>query len=348
MIIFLGVKVLIILVDAMGGDSAPDSVVNGCIDAVNEADGFEVLLLGDKNKITEILNKREFDSNRIRIHETSEVITVEDVPTRAIKSKKDSSMVVGFRMLKEKKGDIFVSCGNSGALMAGALLILGRIKGVDRPSLAAIIPTKSGKGLIIDAGLNTICKPINYYQFGIMGSIYSKAMLGLEKPRVGLVNIGSEEGKGNEVLKQAHALLSKSNLNFIGNIEGNDVMMGNVDVVVCDGFTGNVLLKFLEGAASFFMGSLKNIFNTNFRTKLSGLMIKKQVVEYKKNLNPEEHGGAPILGVNGLVLKSHGNSNAKTVKNVVIKASKFASENVLESIKKEFSNMEVEDVEQNV
>lgn len=345
MIIFLGVKVLIILVDAMGGDSAPDSVVNGCIDAVSEADGFEVLLLGDKNKITEILNKRDFKSDRIKIHETSEVITVEDIPTKAIKTKKDSSMVVGFKMLKEKKGDIFVSCGNSGALMAGALLILGRLKGVDRPSLAAIIPTKSGNGLIIDAGLNTVCKPINYYQFGIMGSIYAKAMLGLEKPRVGLVNIGSEEGKGNEVLKQAHILLSNSNLNFIGNIEGNDVMMGKVDVIVCDGFTGNVLLKFLEGAASFFMYSLKNIFNTNLKTKLSGLMIKKKFMEYKNRLNPEEQGGAPILGVNGLVLKSHGNSNAKTVKNVVIKAGKFASENVLESIKKEFSNMEVEDVE---
>lgn len=345
MIIFLGVKVLIILVDAMGGDSAPDSVVNGCIDAVSEADGFEVLLLGDKNKITEILNKRDFKSDRIKIYETSEVITVEDIPTKAIKTKKDSSMVVGFKMLKEKKGDIFVSCGNSGALMAGALLILGRLKGVDRPSLAAIIPTKSGNGLIIDAGLNTVCKPINYYQFGIMGSIYAKAMLGLEKPRVGLVNIGSEEGKGNEVLKQAHILLSNSNLNFIGNIEGNDVMMGKVDVIVCDGFTGNVLLKFLEGAASFFMYSLKNIFNTNLKTKLSGLMIKKKFMEYKNRLNPEEQGGAPILGVNGLVLKSHGNSNAKTVKNVVIKAGKFASENVLESIKKEFSNMEVEDVE---
>ncbi|MDQ2085255.1 phosphate acyltransferase PlsX [Herbivorax sp. ANBcel31] len=336
---------MIILVDAMGGDSAPDSVVNGCIDAVNEVDGFEILLLGDKNKITEILDKRNFNGNRIKIRETSEVITVEDVPTRAIKTKKDSSMVVGFKMLKEKKGDIFVSCGNSGALMAGALLILGRTKGVDRPSLAAMIPTKKGKGLIIDAGLNTTCKPINYQQFGVMGSIYSKAMLGLKEPRVGLVNIGSEEGKGNEVLKQAHNLLSNSNVNFVGNIEGNDVMIGKVDVIVCDGFTGNVLLKFLEGAASFFMGALKNIFNKGFMTKLSGLMIKSGIKKFKKGLDAEEHGGAPILGVNGLVLKSHGNSSAKTVKNVVIKASRFASENVLKSIKEEFSNMEVENIE---
>ena len=336
---------MIILVDAMGGDNAPYSVVKGCIDAVNESSEFEILLLGDKNKITEILNKYHFDKNRIKIHETSEIITVEDIPTKAIKSKKDSSMVVGFRMLKEKKGDIFVSCGNSGALMTGALLILGRIKGVDRPSLAAMIPTKTGNGLIIDAGLNTICKPINFYQFGIMGDIYSKAMLGLKEPRVGLVNIGAEEGKGNEVLKQAHNLLSNSNLNFIGNIEGNDVMMGNVDVIVCDGFTGNVLLKFLEGAASFFMGSLKDIFNSNVKTKLSGLMIKNEFRKYKSKLDPEEHGGAPVLGINGLVLKSHGNSNAKTVKNVVIKASKFANKNVIENIKKQFSNMEVEDVE---
>lgn len=338
-----------ILVDAMGGDSAPDSVVKGCIDAVNEIDGFEILLLGDKNKIIEILDKHDFNKNRIKIHETSEVITVDDIPTKAIKSKKDSSMVVGFRMLKEKKGDIFVSCGNSGALMTGALLILGRIKGVDRPSLAAMIPTKTGNGLIIDAGLNTICKPINYYQFGIMGTIYSKAMLGLKEPRVGLVNIGAEEGKGNEVLKQAHTLLSKSNLNFVGNIEGHDVMAGKVDVIVCDGFTGNVLLKFLEGAASFFMGSLKNIFNSNVKTKLSGLMIKDKLKKYKRKLDPEEHGGAPILGINGLVLKSHGNSNEKTVKNVVIKASRFAGKNVIESIKNQFFNMEeVGSVEQDV
>jgi len=205
---------LIILVDAMGGDNAPEAIVNGCLDAVSEADGFEILLIGDEGKIREILNKRSYDTSRIKIHHASEVITVEDTPTKAIKTKKDSSMVVGFKLLKEKKGDIFLSCGNSGALMTGALFILGRIKGVDRPAIGAIVPTKAGKGLIIDAGLNTVCKPVNYQQFGIMGSIYMKEMLGIENPKVGLLNIGTEVGKGNETLKQAYSLLSESNINL--------------------------------------------------------------------------------------------------------------------------------------
>ncbi|TYQ13317.1 UNVERIFIED_CONTAM: phosphate:acyl-[acyl carrier protein] acyltransferase [Acetivibrio alkalicellulosi] len=339
---------MIILVDAMGGDNAPESVVNGCVDAINEADGFEVLLLGDENRILEILKGKTYSGERIKIHHTTEVITVDDIPTKAIRSKKDSSMAVGFKMLKENKGDIFLSCGNSGALMAGALFILGRIKGVDRPSLAAMIPTKSGRALIIDAGLNTGCKPINYHQFGIMGSIYTKEMLGTKKPRVGLINIGSEVGKGNEALRQAYNMLSSANIDFVGNVEGNDILMGKVDVVVCDGFTGNVLLKFLEGAASYFLGSLKSIFNKDIMTKISGLLIKKHISEFKKGVDADEHGGAPILGVNGLVLKSHGNSNAKTVKNVVIKASRFARTSVLDNIKGEFVNMEVEDIEQDI
>ncbi|MFZ5986912.1 MAG: phosphate acyltransferase PlsX [Bacillota bacterium] len=339
---------MIILVDAMGGDNAPDAVVNGCIDAVSEAEGFDILLIGDKDRIGEILNKRSFDSTRIKVHHTTEVITVEDTPTKAIKSKKDSSMVVGFKMLKERQGDIFVSCGNSGALMAGSLFILGRIKGVDRPALAVIIPNKLGKGLIIDAGLNTICKPVNYQQFGVMGSIYAKEMLGMDNSRVGLLNIGAEVGKGNELLKQAYSMLSDSDINFVGNVEGNDILLGKVDVTVCDGFAGNVLLKFLEGAASFFMGSLKGIFYRNIKTKIAALLVKNEVRDFKKVTDAEEQGGAPILGVNGLVLKSHGNSSAKTVKNVVLKASKFARTRVLERIKEEFVGMEVDDIEQDL
>lgn len=339
---------MIILIDAMGGDNAPDAIVNGCVDAVTEAEGFEILLIGNKDRIEGILSKRSYDISRIKIHHTSEVITVEDTPTKAIKSKKDSSMVVGFKLLKENKGDIFISCGNSGALMAGALFILGRIKGVDRPAIAAIIPTKAGKGLIIDAGLNTVCKPVNYHQFGIMGTIYMKEMLGLDNPRVGLLNIGAEVGKGNETLKQAYSLLAGSNINFTGNIEGNDIPLGKVDVVVCDGFSGNVLLKFLEGTGSFFFGILKDLFYKNVKTKLAALLIKSDVKKFKSTLDADEHGGAPILGVNGLLLKSHGSSNAKTIKNVVIKASKFARTKVLDKIREEFVNMEVEDIEQDI
>jgi glycerol-3-phosphate acyltransferase PlsX len=336
------------LVDAMGGDNAPDAIVNGCLDAVSEAEGFEVLLIGDEERIREILNKRSYDTSRVKIHHASEVITVEDTPTKAIKTKKDSSMVVGFKLLKEKKGDIFLSCGNSGALMAGALFILGRIKGVDRPAIAAIVPTKSGKGLIIDAGLNTVCKPVNYQQFGIMGSIYMKEMLGVDNPKVGLLNIGAEVGKGNETLKNAYSLLSESSINFVGNIEGNDVALGTVDVVVCDGFAGNVLLKFYEGAGSYFFSLIKGILLKNFKTKMAALLLKKDMKVIKMIMDADENGGAPILGVDGLVLKSHGSSNAKTIKNVVIKASKFAGTKVLEKIRQEFVNMEVEEIEQDL
>jgi glycerol-3-phosphate acyltransferase PlsX len=250
--------------------------------------------------------------------------------------------------LKEKQGDIFLSCGNSGALMAGALFIVGRVKGVDRPAIAAIVPTKKGNGLIMDAGLNTICKPINYLQFGIMGSIYMKEMLGIDNPKVGLLNIGAEVGKGNETLKHAYALLSEANINFTGNVEGNDVPLGKADVVVCDGFAGNVMLKFYEGAASFLIGMIKDIYLKNIKTKLSALMIKKEMKQLRKVLDADVQGGAPILGVNGLVLKSHGSSNAKTIKNVVIKAGKFAKTKVMDKIRQEFVNMEVDEIEHNI
>lgn len=338
---------MLILVDAMGGDNAPEAIVNGCIDAIIEENGFSILLIGDSERIKKIIDDRKFSSPRLEIKHTTEVITGEDSPTKAIRSKKDSSMVVGFNLLKENKGDVFVSAGNSGALMAGALFIIGRIKGVDRPSLPAIIPTKTGKALLIDAGLNTVCKPINFLQFGIMGSIYMRELFGIKKPKVGLINVGSEETKGNDNIKQAFSLLSSSNINFIGNAEGKDIPIGNVDVAVCDGFVGNVVLKFLEGCGSFFVSALKGIFKKNTLSKLSALIVKKQLKEFMVQLDPDENGGAPILGVNGLVIKSHGSSNAKTIKNVIIKrAYSLAKTNILEQIREEFKNMEVEEVEQ--
>ncbi|WP_010252062.1 phosphate acyltransferase PlsX [Acetivibrio cellulolyticus] len=339
---------MVILVDAMGGDNAPQDIVKGCVEAVNESQGFDILLIGDKDKIEEILGEKNLLNPRIKIHHASEVITVEDSPTKAIKTKKDSSMVVGFDLLKEKKGDIFISCGNSGALMTGALLILGRIKGVDRPAFPAIIPTKTGKCIIIDAGLNTVCKPVNYQQFAIMGSIFMKEMFNIENPKVGLLNIGSEEGKGNEVIKQAHNLLEESNINFVGNIEGTDIFRGKAEVAVCDGFVGNVALKTIEGSASFLFGMIKGVFYKNLKTKLGALLLKKDMKEVKKLLDPDENGGALIIGVNGLVLKSHGNSNMKTIKNVILKANILGRTRIVETIKNEFVNMEVEDIEQDL
>ncbi len=337
---------MIILVDAMGGDNAPGDIVNGCVEAVNEELGFDILLIGDKKKIEEILGEQNLTNPRIKVHHASEVITVEDSPTKAIKAKKDSSMVVGFDMLKEKKGDIFISCGNSGALMTGALLILGRIKGVDRPAFPAIIPTKTGKCIIIDAGLNTVCKPINYQQFGIMGSIFMKAMFNIEKPKVGLLNVGSEEGKGNDAIKQAYNLLEGSGVNFVGNIEGSDIFKGKADVAVCDGFVGNVTLKAIEGAGTFLMNMIKSAFLKNLKTKLGAMLLKGDMKDIKKVLDADENGGALIIGVNGLVMKSHGNSNVRTIKNVVLKASILGKTKIIETLSDEFANMEVDDIEQ--
>ncbi len=334
-----------ILVDAMGGDNAPGAIVNGSIDAIKAQEGFDIILIGDLERINAILAERKFSNPRLQVIHAQEVITNEDLPTRAIKSKKNSSMVVGFNMLKEKKGDVFVSAGNSGALLTGALLILGRLKGVDRPALGAIIPTKTGKCLIIDAGLNSVCKPINYIQFGMFGTAYMTGLFNKTNPTVGLVNMGTEAKKGTEILKQAYTMLSESKLNFIGNIEGKDVMLGKVDVAVCDGYVGNVMLKFLEGAGSFFGAFLRGMFKRTIFSKLSMLFVAKDMLAFKKMLDPSEEGGAPILGVDGIVIKSHGNSNSKTIKNVIIKSYNLAKSSAFEQIKDSISTMEVKDVE---
>lgn len=335
-----------ILVDAMGGDDAPEAVVNGCIDAVMSQDGFAVVLIGDSEKIKKIMDKRRFMSPRLEIIHAQEIITNEDMPTKAIRSKKNSSMVVGFNLLKEKKGEVFISAGSTGALLTGALFILGRLKGIDRPALGALIPTKSGKSLLIDAGLNTTCKPVNYLQFAVLGSVYMREMFGMENPRVGLLNMGTEAKKGTEVLRQAYELLSRSDLNFIGNIEGKDLPDGKVDVAVCDGYVGNVLLKFLEGAGSYMFAFMKGIFRKTIFSKLSFLLVMKDMKEFKRTMDAEESGGAPVLGVNGLVIKSHGNSNDKAIKNVVLKSYMLVKNSLFEKIKERLSSMGGEVVEQ--
>ena len=334
-----------ILIDAMGGDNAPDAIVNGSIDAVRAYEDLDLVLIGDADQINKILDRRKFSSPRITIIHSKEIITNDDIPTKAIKRKKNSSMVVGFNMLKEKQGDVFISAGNTGALLTGALLILGRLKGVDRPALGAMIPTKSGKCLLIDAGLNSSCKPLNYVQFAMFGSAYMKGMFKKDNPKVGLINMGTEAKKGTEVLKQAYTMLSSTNLNFAGNIEGRDIPMGNVDVAVCDGYVGNVLLKFLEGTGSFFGAFLKGMFKRTIFSKLSVLFVMKDMLAFKKMMDPSEDGGAPILGVNGIVIKSHGNSNDKTIKNVIFKAYNLAKSSIFDQIKEDVEKMEVSDVE---
>jgi len=329
----------------MGGDNAPEAIVTGCIDALKEKEGFDILLIGNSDKINEILKKQGFQSERLKIEHTDEVVTGDDIPTKVVKQKKNSSMMLGFQMLKDKKGDVFVSAGNTGALLTGALFILGRLEGVDRPALAPLIPTKNGWCTLIDGGMNPSCKPVNYLQFGIMGSIYMKNMFNIENPRVGLVNVGSEHAKGNEVLKQAYSMFEKSDLNFVGNIEGNDILEGKADVVVTDGFTGNVLLKFLEGAASFMFGMLTSVYKKSLKNKVSAMMIKGDLKKFKRSIDPDLNGGAPILGINGLVLKSHGSSNAKTIRTVILKAFDLASTSYQKQIGEAFEKMEVEKID---
>ncbi len=314
--------------DAMGGDNAPVAIVKGCVDAVKSEKGYDITLIGDENQINNILKKEKYDKNRISVQHASDVILNEDSPTSAVKNKKDSSMVVGFNMLKESKGDAFLSAGNSGALLTGSLFYVGRMKGVIRPALGAVIPTKEGETLLIDAGLNSVVKPENYVQFAKFGTEYMKALYGIKNPSVGLVNIGVEDSKGTPKVKEANELLKESNVNYIGNVEGNDVIDGKARIVVCDGFIGNILLKFLEGMGSYFMkGIRKVIFKTPF-TKLGGLLLKEDMKNFFKSMDPDLVGGAPILGVNKLVMKTHGSSQALTIKNVLSKTAMLLRENV--------------------
>lgn len=330
-----------ILVDAMGGDNAPDEIVKGCLEAINTSQGFEIELLGDKSKIEKCLGSENSNQQRIIVTETHDEITNFDKPTEAIKNKQDSSLVVGLKKIKAQSAQAFISAGSTGALLAGSLLIAGRMKGVVRPALAPVVPSIKGQTMIIDAGMNTQIKPINYLQFGIMGTEYMKNMYGISEPKVGLVNVGTEESKGNESLKLAYDVLKKSSINFVGNIEGRDLTEGKVDVVVCDGFTGNAMLKVMEGTGKYFMEYLKKMYSKSLSGKLSFLLVKHELKKLKKEIDPEELGGTPILGVNGMIYKCHGNSKAKAIKNTILKACSSACTTVLEQMKNIFACMEV-------
>ncbi|NLM75170.1 MAG: phosphate acyltransferase PlsX [Clostridiaceae bacterium] len=329
-----------ILVDAMGGDNAPEEIVKGCIEAVNKKDGFEIELLGDAEKIEKCFLS-DTDRSRFIITATSDEITNLDKPTEAIRKKPNSALVVGMKKIKNQSAQIFISAGSTGALLAGSLLIAGRIKGVSRPALAPVVPSKKGQTMIIDAGMNTRIKPINYLQFAIMGTEYMRFMYNIENPRVGLLNVGTEETKGDETLKQAYEILYNSRLNFIGNVEGRDLTDGKVDVVVCDGFTGNAMLKVMEGTGSYFMNYLKKTYSRNIFGKISYLLIKRELKKLAKQTDPEELGGTPILGVNGMIYKCHGNSKAKAIKNTILKACSTACTSVLDQMKNIFPTMEV-------
>ena len=330
-----------IAVDGMGGDHSPYEIVKGCIDALEEMSG-NILIVGDKDLIGSELDQYTYDQSRITVVHTTETITNDDQPVKAVRGKKDSSMVVGMNLLKEKKIDGFISAGNTGALMTGALLILGRIPGIDRPSLTAVYPNPAIKRacLLVDAGANAECKATNLVEFGVMGSIYCEKVLNIDKPRVGLVNIGTEANKGTSVVKNAYKKLEKTNLNFIGNVEARELQNGVADVIVCDGFVGNVILKLSEGVALSFIQLMKNKLKESLVAKIGAMILYGKLKDLKKELDYSEYGGAPILGVKGAVVKMHGSSEAKAVKNAILKAIPYIQNNVVDIIHDEVVNLQ--------
>ena len=321
-----------ILVDGMGGDNAPKAVCEGAILAAKETH-HEIVLIGDQELISECLSEcadRDGVPESISVVHASEVITNNESPTMAIRRKKDSSIVVGMKMLKEGEGDLFISAGSTGALLAGGLLLIGRIRGIDRPAICTIYPVLGHEAsLLCDAGANAECKARNLVDFAIMSSIYMEKVLGRENPTVALVNIGEEEEKGSSLTKEAYELLKATDLNFKGNIEARDVPKGRADVIVTDGFTGNIILKLTEGMAWNIFKTIKKKFTDGLHARLGSLLLLDKLKELKKEFDYSEYGGAPILGIRKPVVKMHGSSSANGVKNTILKAIVFAEQDVI-------------------
>ncbi len=321
-----------IILDGMGGDNAPEEIVKGAVEASKLIED-EIIIVGQEDLIMQELSKHKYDENKISIVHASEVIENDDTPVRAVRRKKDSSMVVGINMIKNGEGDLFISAGNTGALMAGSLFNLGRIQGIDRPALGSVYPILGSEpALLVDAGANSECKPNNLLEFAMMGSIYMDKVIGRTNPKVGLVNLGVEENKGSTLTKAAYELLDKSHMNFVGNVEAREVPRGACDVIVCDGFVGNVILKLTEGLALNIMELLKSKFTDGMKAKIGAMFLLDKIKELKSEFDYTEYGGAPILGVKGPVVKMHGSSNANAVKNTILKGIPFAKENVVGTI----------------
>jgi len=334
-----------IAIDVMGGDNAPRAIIDGSILALREY-GAELYLVGLKDEIVKYLSEEDKKNPKVNIVEASEIINVDEAPVNAIKHKKNSSMVVGLKLVKDGQCDAFVSAGSTGAFLAGSLLKVGRIKGIDRPALSPLIPTLKGSCMIIDAGANVDCKPRNLQQFAVMGSIYMEKVMGIKNPRVGLLNIGAEESKGNELTKESFDLIKSTGVNFAGNVEARDIIGGVCDVCVCDGFAGNVLLKTTEGVAMTIFKLLKDEFMKSLKTKLGAMLLKDNLKNFKKRFDYTEVGGAPFLGINGIMIKAHGSSDANAVKNAIRQAKLLYDNKCLDTIMNEISNIGVESIDE--
>ncbi|MCQ2506492.1 MAG: phosphate acyltransferase PlsX [Lachnospiraceae bacterium] len=321
-------------VDAMGGDNAPLEIVKGAVEAVNESDKIKVFLVGKEEVLNETLKSFEYDKSRIEVVNATEEITCDDSPVAAVRTKTDSSISVALRLVKEGQADAFVSAGSTGAVLVGAQLIVGKIKGVERSPLAPLIPTRKGYALLIDCGANVDARSSHLVQFAKMGSIYMRDVFGIKNPRVAIVNVGLEEEKGNKLVKETYPLLKDcDDINFIGSIEAREIPNDFADVIVCDAFVGNVILKLYEGLGKTLIGMVKESIKSSFISKIGGLLIKKKLKMALANMSSDAYGGAPMLGLNGLVIKTHGSSKAIEVKNSILQCISFKEQNITEKFK---------------
>lgn len=328
-----------IILDGMGGDNAPESIVKGAVLASKETNA-EIIIIGDEGRIAKLLKKNKAGASISCVNAT-EVIENNEAPVKAVRTKKDSSIVKGLNMVKNGEGDVFISAGSTGALLAGGLFILGRIQGIDRPTLASIYPVMgSVPSLLTDAGANAECKPNNLLEFAHMGSVYMEKVMGRVNPTVGLVNNGAEENKGTTLTKAVHELLEKSKLNFIGNVEARDLPNGACDVIVTDGFTGNAILKTTEGMGLVILKEIKKCFTATPMSKLGAILTGKQLMTVKKEFDYTEYGGAPILGVKGALLKMHGSSDDNAVKATILKAIPYVEGKVVDIIQDSTTDIE--------
>lgn len=320
-----------IILDAFGGDNAPFCVLSGARAAKDEF-GVDILLCGDEQKIKECAGENSIDISDMEIEQADDIMTMHDEPNTILKSKSNTSLAVGLKALAENKGDAFVSAGSTGAVLFGATFIEKRIKGIKRPAIATIMPGSDKPYLLIDAGANLNCRPEVLFQFATLGSVYMSKFMGIDKPEVGLLNNGAEDSKGGEVLVETYKLLKNSELNFIGNVEARDVPKGACDVLVADGFAGNIVLKLTEGLAKEFFGMIKGVLMSSLKTKLAALIIKPALKGMIKKLDYSEYGGAPIIGLQRLVIKAHGSSDAKSIKSAIRQAKTLVEANVTESM----------------
>jgi len=323
-----------IAVDAMGGDLAPLEIVKGAVEAVNIQKNIKVFLVGQEQAVLDELKKYQYDSSRIEVVNATEIIEMAEPPVQAIRTKKDSSIVVAMKMVKNGEADAFVGAGSTGAVLVGGQLIVGRIKGVERPPLAPLIPTEKGASLLIDCGANVDARPSHLVQFAKMGSIYMEHVMGIKNPRVAIVNIGAEEEKGNALVKETFPLLKEcKDINFIGSVEARDIPSGYADVIVCEAFAGNIILKLYEGVGATLISMVKKGMMSSLRSKIGALLVKPALKETLKQFDTSEHGGAPLLGLKGLVVKTHGSSKATEIRNSILQCVTFKEQQINEKIK---------------